>query len=157
MRSQQRQLAITVLSAFIMLNTAGCGSAPTVAVDDYAVPANVQATCAKLVAELPGEVATQGRRVVEPTTNHSEKYAAAWGSPVITVRCGQSTPTGLTAPDGNITVNGITWLPQQLSHGYRFFSQNLSAPVSVTVPSEYSPETNSLADLSKALTPYITQ
>ena len=140
-----------------MLSTASCGSAPTVAVDDYAVPADMQATCAKLVAELPGEVVTQGRRVVEPTTNHIEKYAAAWGSPVISVRCGQQAPTGLTAPDGNITVDGITWLPQQLSHGYRFFSQNLSAPVSVTVPSEYSPETNSLADLSKALAPYITR
>ena len=157
MGSQPRRLAITVLSVFILLGTASCGSAPTVAVDEYAVPADVQATCEKLVAELPGEVATQGRRVVEPTTNHIEKYAAAWGSPVISVRCGQSAPTGLTAPDGNITVDGIAWLPQQLSHGYRFFSQNLSAPVSVTVPSEYSPETNSLADLSKVLAPYMTR
>lgn len=131
-----------------------CG-ARTVAIEDYPIASDVQVTCEKLVADLPGEVATQGRRVVEPTPAHIEKYSAAWGSPVISLRCGDTVPQGFVPESGVIEVNGITWSPQQLTHGYRFYSQGLTIPLSFTVPAEYSPETDALTDIAVALTPYL--
>ncbi len=143
-------VAVAVCSSVLT----GCG-APTVAIDDYSIAASDTAQCRSLIAAMPGEVATQGRRVVEPTTSHIDDYSAVWGDPVIAMKCGLAAPAGYIPVDGDLVVDGITWRPLQLSHGYQFFAQGLVVPLSVTVPSEYAPETNALADISPALAKYV--
>ena len=154
MRRTLRDLCVVGACALTVLSLSACG-ARTVAVDDYWIAGGDKDYCEKLVSELPGEVATQGRRVVEPTASHVEKYSAVWGSPVISLRCGDSAPADFVPADGDILVNGITWSPQKLTHGYRFYCKSIAMPLSVTVPSEYAPETGALADIAETLGHYV--
>ena len=39
-----------------------------------------------------------------------------------------------------MAVNGIDWLPEQLSNGYRFTTSGRAYYIEVTVPSDYAPE-----------------
>ena len=154
MRRANRHLSMAAVCVLAVMTLTACG-ARTVAIEDYPIASDAAATCKRLVTELPGEVTTQGRRVVEPTMTHIDKYSAAWGSPVIALRCGDPAPDGFIPDTGDIVVDGITWSPQQLTHGYRFYSKGLAVPVSLTVPSEYAPETDALTDIATALTPYL--
>lgn len=48
-------------------------------------------------------------------------------------------------------VNGVSWLLEELSDGYRFTTTERTAFVELTVPSAYAPEVGVLTDLADAV------
>jgi hypothetical protein len=112
------------------------------------------ALCRTLHAALPRAVDGAKARTPRPKS----ALTAAWGDPAITLRCGVPRPKVLTpgSPGYDPTaesfeINGVTWLPEQLAHGYRFTTLRRKVLVEVTVPHHYNPEVNPLTDLAKAV------
>ncbi len=67
------------------------------------------------------------------------------------LRCGVATPAALTPTSQLLTVDGVDWLPEELSAGYLFTTVGRSLNVEVSVPGAYSPESDALVDLSTAV------
>jgi hypothetical protein len=96
--------------------------------------------------DLPGTVLDGKRRKVAPG-----RFAAAWGDPPISLRCGVDKPPGLTAASACFEVNGVGWYAEQATTGYLFTTIGRTAYVEVGVPSRYAPEANALVDLAAAV------
>jgi hypothetical protein len=108
----------------------------------------VAAACAAFTAALPAELSTVGeRRDVSPESD----LTAAYGDPPVGVRCGVPDPTGLTASSTLVTVEGIDWLPEQLTGGWRMTSVGRIANVEVTVPTEQGPAPSVASDLAPTI------
>ena len=99
------------------------------------------------MAALPKTVLDQDRRKVSPG-----KYSAAWGKPVITLRCGVSKPPRLTDASPCFGVNGVGWFAEKTSGGYLFTTIGRRTYVEVGVPAAYAPEANALVDVAAAVT-----
>ena len=67
------------------------------------------------------------------------------------MRCGVANPAALTPTSQLVTVDGVDWLPEQLTEGYLFTSVGREVNVEVSVPDDYSPEADVLVDLSPVL------
>jgi hypothetical protein len=106
-----------------------------------------ESTCSSLVAALPDTVLEEEARAIEPDS----PYAAAWGSPAIVLRCGVPRPDALTPTSQLVSVNGVDWLPEELTEGYVFTTFGRVANVEVTVPDDYAPEVGPLAELSTVI------
>ena len=140
-RSARHHGAFIVL---VVLSSAFAMGACSRAVD--VPPASTGRACADFVKSLPATVDGAARRAVTPT----DSGTAAWGDPAITLRCGVPVPPA--APGTSLlAVNGVDWLPQELSAGYRFTTRTAIGYVSVDVPGRYSPESDALVDLAPAL------
>ena len=100
--------------------------------------------CADLVAALPETLSGGERRATDPASPST----AAWGDPVITLRCGVARPEQLTPTSELVEVNGVEWLPVELTQGYRFVTVGRVANVELDVPNAYAPEVNVLVDLA---------
>jgi hypothetical protein len=126
---------------------AGCSSG-AVRVD---VPAGLHAAadaaCAALSTELPKTLDGLAARPTDPSSD----LVAAWGKDPVVLRCGVPAPAALQPTSELITVNGVDWLPEQLTKGYRFTTTGRVANVEVTVPQAYRPEVNLLVDLAAPL------
>ena len=131
-----------LLAALGLLALAGCSSG--VPVDPPTLSGAAAYTCAALHGRLPDEVSGQTVTAVEPQS----PYTQAWGSPAIVLRCGVPVPAALTPTSQLVSVDGVDWLPEQLSDGYRFSTVGRAVTVEVTVPHHYAPEAGALADLS---------
>ncbi len=117
-------------------------SAPTPAPD-------VAEACAAFTAALPDELSTVGeRRDVTPESD----LTAAYGDPAVGVRCGVADPSALTATSALVAVEGIDWLPEELTGGWRLTSVGRIANVEITVPSEQGPAPSVAADLAPTIT-----
>lgn len=137
--------ASTVVGATVLL--AACSAAPTVTIESYR-PIKPE-VCAKVMDILPGEVLTQGKRKI--TKSSVESVVAAWGDPVIVLKCGVTTPdTEVFMPDV-ITVNSIDWRYEELEGGTRFYSDSLQTNICIDVPVAYDNPVDVLVDLSTAL------
>ena len=145
--------SLCALSATLLLLTA-C-SAPRVELKYFNVDESMRTDCIALVQRLPGHVLDQGQREIVAYELDQSKLAAVWGDPVITLLCGVFAPLTLKPTSELVTVNEISWFPEETTNGYIFTSTNLRARVLVRVPADYAPETNVLADLSDALAPYL--
>lgn len=130
---------VGVLAAGVLT---GCSGA--VDVEPPSVTGSVLTACQELLAALPDTLADQSRRDVTP----SDALAAAWGDPAIVLRCGVAAPGGLTPDAQLVEVDGVAWLPQELSAGYRFTTADRAVFVEVDVPDDYAPEGNVLVDLA---------
>jgi len=102
--------------------------------------------CSDLLAELPSELAGQGRRDVAPAGS-----GVAWGDPPVTLRCGVTDALGLGAASDCQVVDGVGWYPEELSDGFRFTTVGRTTPVEVVVPAAYAPEVGPLTDLADAV------
>jgi len=102
--------------------------------------------CSSLMADLPATVLDHKQRAVTPG-----RFAAVWGDPAISLRCGVPRPPGLTAASECFEVNGVGWYAEQGSSGYLFTTIGRRAFVEVGVPSHYAPEANALVDLAAAV------
>lgn len=102
------------------------------------------AACQDLLDSLPKSVADQDRRDIRP----SDALAAAWGDPAIVLRCGVVEPAALTPDAQLVEVNGVAWLAQELTAGYRFTTAERAVFVEVDVPDDYAPEGAVLVDLA---------
>lgn len=98
------------------------------------------------MAALPDRVLELDRRKVEPGV-----FSAAWGKPVITLRCGVTKPPKLTDASPCFGVNGVGWFAEETTGGYLFTTIGRRAYVEVGVPSAYAPEGNALVDVAGAV------
>jgi hypothetical protein len=107
------------------------------------------AACAQFTAALPAELSTVGeRRAVTPES----ELTAAYGDPPVGVRCGVPQPTALTLDSPLVAVDGIDWLPEELTGGWRLTSVGRTANVEITVPDEQGPAPSVAADLAPTIT-----
>jgi len=110
---------------------------------------DVAAACAQFTSALPTELSTVGeRRDVTPESD----LTAAYGDPPVGVRCGVAEPSALTATSTLVTVEGIDWLPEELTGGWRLTSVGRTANVEITVPTEQGPAPSVAADLAPIIT-----
>ena len=106
------------------------------------------AACAAFTAALPAELSTAGdRREVTPESD----LTAAYGDPPVGVRCGVPEPAALEPTSTLVTVDGIDWLPEELTDGWRLTSIGRIANVEVTVPTEQGPAPSVAADLAPTI------
>ena len=122
------------------------GCTRTVALPDPSPAASDLATCVRLMSALPDRVLDAERRFVTPG-----QLSAAWGKPVITLRCGVVKPPSLGDASQCFEVNGVGWFAEQGTGGYLFTTIGRSTYVEVGVPSAYAPEANALVDLAAAV------
>jgi hypothetical protein len=105
------------------------------------------AVCTPLMAALPQQVLDQDRRTVE-----FPDLTAAWGKPVITLRCGVPKPAALGAASQCFEVNGVGWFAEEAEGGYLFTTIGRAAYVELGVPNAYAPEATALVDVAAAVT-----
>jgi Protein of unknown function (DUF3515) len=107
------------------------------------------AACAAFTAALPAELPTVGER--RDVTPESE-LTAAYGDPPVGVRCGVADPGALEPTSTLVTVDGIDWLPEELTGGWRLTSVGRTANVEITVPTAQGPAPSVAADLAPTIT-----
>ncbi len=90
--------------------------------------------CAAVGDRWPDTVSGMPRRDTDPAS----PAVAAWGDPAVVARCGVAAPAP-TAVDC-LEVDGVGWIPEQLSDGTRFTSFGTEPAVEVLVPRAYAPE-----------------
>ena len=107
-----------------------CGSAV-----DVTVPGPGSGPECTAVGDLwPDTVSGMPRRDTDPAS----PAVAAWGDPAVVARCGVAAPAP-TQVDC-LEVDGVGWIPEQLSDGTRFTSFGTEPAVEVLVPRAYAPE-----------------
>ena len=124
-----------------VLVLAGC--ARTVALDEPSPTGADRDTCLALMAELPDQVLDQDRRRVEPG-----RFSAAWGDPVITLRCGVPKPPTMTAASPCLEANGVGWFTERAEGGSLYTTLGRQTYVELAVPTAYAPESGALIDLA---------
>ncbi len=146
-------LGVTALTGGAVWLLFHSGNAVPVAVP-AAASKSAQAQCAALTKAAPQSVDNEKRRDTHPAS----PLTAAWGNPAIILRCGVPEPEILrpgsktynpTADEGYF--NGVAWLIEKTTDGYRFTAAQRAVYVEVDVPSAYSPQTNAVIDLSPAV------
>jgi Protein of unknown function (DUF3515) len=108
----------------------GCSSAVEVS-----VPAGGSTpACVVAAAALPSEVSGMPRADTAPAS----PAVGAWGDPAVIARCGvaAAAPTETEC----LEVDGVGWIPEELSDGIRFTSFGTEPALEVLVPSNYAPE-----------------
>ena len=130
--------------AVLVLATAACSQGVEVPLPDPAPSGAAAFTCASLHSGLPDHVDGQGVTASTPVSS----WTSAWGDPAITLRCGVPTPAALKPDSQLLVVDGVSWLPEQLTAGYRFTTVDREVNVEVVVPAKYNPEADALADIS---------
>jgi hypothetical protein len=109
---------------------------------------SVTAACAAFTEALPERLSTVGeRRSVDP----DGPLTAAYGNPPVSVRCGVSRPAALGASSTLVTVDGIDWLPEELTGGWLMTTTSLVANVEITVPTVQGPAPSVAADLAPTI------
>lgn len=146
------------LAGLVLWLVLGSGGAVAVAVPGP-VPGIVAADCAKLAKVLPQTLLGQQRAATTPASTRT----AAWQSngsdqPAITLRCGVPEPTMLVSGSKNYDptseeayINGVAWLMEPTSGGYRFTAAQRYIYIEVDVPSAYTTETMALPGLAQAV------
>ena len=140
-------LAGTFLGAVALLSLTACSSGLAVSPPNPPPVGAAAYTCSAVHGALPDEVDGHG---VTATTPKSP-LTAAWGQPAIVLRCGVPTPKALTPTSQLVTINGVSWLPEQLTQGYLFTTVGREVNIEVAVPDAYSPEANVLVDLTPVI------
>ena len=135
--------AVVVLAALLT----GCSSALPVPPPEPAPSGAAAYACAAMRGRLPDEVDGATVTAVKPQS----PFTGAWGSPAIVLRCGVGVPTALTPTSQLLVVDGVSWLPEQLTQGYLFTTVGLAVNVEVSVPDHYAPEADALADITPAI------
>ncbi len=110
-------------------------------------PAVAQA-CATFVSALPGSLETLGeRRSVRPDS----PLTAAYGDPPASVRCGVADPGGLLPTPTLVEVDGVAWLPEELTQGWAMTTVGRIANVEIVVPTAQGPAPSVAADLAETI------
>jgi hypothetical protein len=127
--------------ALLLVATSGCARA--VALPDPSPVGADRDTCTRLMGDLPDRVLGQDRREVRPGA-----FSAAWGDPVISLRCGVAKPPDLNAASQCVEVNGVGWFGEEAEGGYLFTTIGRQTYVELAVPTAYAPESGALVDLA---------
>lgn len=140
-------VARAAVAAGLLAALTACSSGLDVAPPSPAPTGAAAYTCAALHGRLPEEVAGAAVTATRPQS----PLTSAWGSPAIVLRCGVPVPAALTPTSQLITVDGVDWLPEPLTHGYLFTTVGRELTIEVSVPDHYNPEADALADLSPSI------
>jgi hypothetical protein len=106
-----------------------------------------------LVDDVPDVVSDAVRRDVRGDV----PAVAAWGDPLIVLRCGVGLPPEYE-PDAMLTViEGVAWLPIDGEGGMFFATVDREPIVEVAVPWAYESEFDVLADLAPAIAAHIPE
>lgn len=133
----------TVGVVLAVLLASGC--ARPVAVDEPTPDPGAAAACRALIAALPDELDHAGRRRdVRPDS----PLTAAYGDPPVTIRCGVPVPAALGAESQLVTVDGVDWLPEELTAGWLMTTVGRAASVEITVPDALGPAPSIAAALA---------
>jgi hypothetical protein len=131
-----------------VLLCAGCARTVAVAPPEPAPDAGTAATCASFTAALPDVLETAGdRRDASPDS----PLTAAYGDPPVAIRCGVPRPPALTPTSLLVTVDGVDWLPEELTDGWLLTTVGRAANVELTVPAARGPAPSIAADLSATI------
>lgn len=134
----------------LLLVLGGCGFG-AVSVEPHGLVPGSEPVCAALVAGLPDVVADAVAREVRD----DPAGVAAWGDPVIVLRCGVELPPEYR-PDAQLAeIDGVAWLPVEGRGGTFFATVDRDPIVEVAVPDDYAPEGDVLADLAAAINAHI--
>jgi hypothetical protein len=151
-----RLVVLGLLASLVALTLAACGDRvavePPSTASPTGSPGSTFVVCGSLHDGLPDAVVGQQERETTPNSTST----AAWGDPAITLRCGVDRPSAMQPTSSLISVDGVAWLPEELTHGYVFTTYGRVAYVEVTVPDDYAPEGEVLttfADAVKATDP----
>jgi hypothetical protein len=124
------------------------GCARPVAVPPPQPPDDAAAACAGFIAALPASLSTVGeRREVDPRSD----LTAAYGDPPVSIRCGVPPPAALTPTAALVTVDGVDWLPEELTGGWLMTTVGRVADVEITVPTAQGPAPSVAADLGTTI------
>lgn len=129
------------LGAAAVLVVTGCSST----VEVTAAGAAGDAGCVAAAAAYPGEVSGMPRR----TSSADDAGAGAWGDPPVIARCGVAAhpPTEVQC----LEIDGVGWIPEELSDGTRFTSFGTDPALEILVPDDYTPEPLLLPAFSDAV------
>ena len=141
-RAARRPIPACVAAA-LAAGAVACSAGP-VRVDRPRPAPQAAAACANLHAALPDELDGLHRRSTDPDS----PLTAAWGDPAIIMRCGVGMPAAYRPTSQLYTINGVDWLPEQLTNGYVFTTMGRATGVELTVPHQHAPEINPVADMS---------
>ena len=153
LRSTLVRVAATV--GCLSVSAAGCSGEVEVSPTD---PSGVAAEqCETLIADLPGHVAGQEARLVQP----ADALAGAWGDPPIVLRCGAVKPPLLRRDSSCFVVNDVGWFAEEdgrpvtgtesVDGEVVFTTIGRSTYVEVTVPPGYQPPARALVDLADVI------
>ncbi|WP_165987563.1 DUF3515 domain-containing protein [Streptomyces sp. YIM 98790] len=154
--------AAPAAAALVLLTVAGpvaCTSSAGLPEPEPPAPRGEAArACRSLHAALPERIEEQPRRPLSEET----EYAAVWGAPSITLRCGVDRPAKLDPADRTydpsaeaVVVNDVAWLAEERPDGYRFTTTERTVWVEVTVADELAPEISVLVDLAAPVAAHI--
>ena len=137
-----------VASAAVLVASSGCagGESPTVDIDAPALSGTPARLCAGLQRDLPDEAANLWSRDVR-----TNGVAAAWGAPLIVLRCGVTDATGIGPAARCDMIDGVGWYSEDLDDAYRFTTIGRTVPVELTVPHTYAPEADAAIDVASAI------
>lgn len=138
-------MAVATVVALAALVLTSCTPAP-VALEAPLPDATGRQLCATLMAALPQAVLDQSRRPTTPAD-----LTAAWGEPMIHLRCGVTPPKALNAASECFEVNRVGWFAEEGRGGMVFTTIGRPVFVEVGVPERYAPEANALVDLAAAV------
>jgi len=141
-----RQQAGVVVAVLILLGMFASCAPSTVALDAPTPDARGRELCATVMAALPEVVLDQQRRPTEPAD-----LTAAWGEPMIHLRCGVAKPEALTPASECFEVNHVGWFAEQGTGGMVFTTIGRPVYIEVGVPDRYAPEATALTDLAAAV------
>ncbi|SFC99732.1 DUF3515 domain-containing protein [Streptomyces aidingensis] len=152
-------MTAAALSLLAMAGPAACTSSSGLPEPEPPAPEGEAArACRSLYAALPEHIEDQPRRPLSEET----EYAAAWGDPSITLRCGTGRPAVLDPAGGEynpaadaVVVNDVAWLAEERPDGYRFTTTERTVWVEVTVARELAPEVSVLVDLAAPVAEHI--
>jgi hypothetical protein len=149
-RSSTKQLAGVAAAAGGVLTACGFGPAT---IEPHSLTPDSEPSCAALLADLPDVVSDAVRRDVRGEPDG----VAAWGDPLIVLRCGVPLPPEYR-PEVLLTeLDGVAWLDIEGEGGTFFATVDRDPIVEVAVPEAYAPESDVLADLAGAIAAHIPE
>ena len=127
------------------LGLAGCGR--TVAVQPLPIAAEqTRAACEELIDALPASITAGRAGQVSPDPGST----SAWGTPAVVLRCGDQ--GRVPAPtDQLLSIDSVTWLVTPLTEGELYTVVDRSPAVEVSVPADYRPSAEVIAELNPAV------
>lgn len=111
-------------------------------------PGDEARLCTRFIDALPDELPTVGTR---RTVSDESGLTAAYGDPPVAIRCGVPDPPGLRPTSTLVSVQGVDWLPEELSAGWRLTTIGLAANVELTVPTQQGPAPSVAVDIEPSL------
>ena len=150
--------SVATAASLVLLLTACSGGAVPVATPD--LDEADRAACAAFVADLPGSLAAEMPREIDPV----DALGAAYGDPAIVVRCGVPVPTDFDQASSACEVaEGVGWYVSPADFNDQDADVTLTAAgcrpvVEVLVPGDYRPEgpAAAIAQLAAAVDEHLT-